>query len=159
MTTAFQNNAFQLDAFQIDGVSGVISANDSPDTAALVGSVTEATEIYGSISATDQNDVALLLGTVSGIPVTTDTHDGFTKDDIRRARELDKKLEKARRKLEEAQKAQKLARKQAFRDLIDPKPTVAKTQQPKVESVKAKEEALADVIKADRKSTRLNSSH
>lgn len=151
MTTAFQNNAFQLDAFQIGVVSGYISANDSPDTAALAGSVTAATEVYGSISATDQNDVALLLGTVTGVPVTTDTHDGFTREDIKRAKELDKRLRKAREKLEEAKKQQKLARKQKLRDLVDPQPKeiVAKTQQTDIKSIQdAKENSLAQVIKA-----------
>lgn len=147
MTTAFQNNAFQLDAFQIEVVTGVISANDSPDTAALIGSVTEYVEIYGTISATDQNDVAALLGTITSANVP-DTHDGFTKEEIKRARELDKKLKRAREKLEEAKKQQKLIRKQKLRDLVDPQPIVAKTQQPDLESVKAKEEALAEVIKA-----------
>ena len=147
MTTAFQNNAFQLDAFQIEVVTGVISANDSPDTAALIGSVTEYVEIYGTISATDQNDVAALLGTITSANVP-DTHDGFTKEEIKRARELDKKLKRAREKLEEAKKQQKLIRKQKLRDLVDPQPIVAKTQQPDLEFVKAKEEALAEVIKA-----------
>ena len=32
--------------------------------------------------------------------------------------------------------------------MVDPQPIVAKTQQPDLESVKAKEEALAEVIKA-----------
>lgn len=148
MTTAFQNNAFQLDAFQIEVVTGTISATDSPDSGNLAGTVTDYLEVYGTISATDALDTATMSGTVSAQVITGDTHDGFTKEDIRRARELDRKLERARRKLEEAQKAQKIARKQAFRDLIDPKPVVAKIQQPKVESVKDKEEALADVIKA-----------
>ena len=136
-----------LDAFQIEVVTGVISANDSPDTAALIGSVTEYVEIYGTISATDQNDVAALLGTITSANVP-DTHDGFTKEEIKRARELDKKLKRAREKLEEAKKQQKLIRKQKLRDLVDPQPIVAKTQQPDLESVKAKEEALAEVIKA-----------
>lgn len=148
MTTAFQNNAFQLDAFQIEVVTGTISATDSPDSGNLAGTVTDYLEVYGTISATDALDTATITGTVSAQVVTGDTHDGFTKEEIRRARELDKKLEKARRKLEEAQKAQKAARKQAFKDLIDPKPVVAKIQQNKVESVKDKEEALSDVIKA-----------
>ena len=148
MTTAFQNNAFQTSAFQVDAVSGVIYAIDQNDTASLLGSVTAYVEVHGNISATDQNDVALLLGTVTSVPSNVDTHDGFTKDDIRRAKELDKRLRKAREKLEEAKKQQKIARKQSLRDLVDPKPIVAKTQQPKVESVKDKEEALADVIKA-----------
>lgn len=151
MTTAFQNNAFQLDAFQIEVVSGYISANDSPDTAALAGTVLSNVDVYGSISATDQNDVALLLGTVTGVPVTTDTHDGFTREDIKRAKELDKRLRKAREKLEEAKKQQKLARKQKLRDLVDPQPKeiVAKTQQTEIQSIQdAKENSLAQVIKA-----------
>jgi hypothetical protein len=151
MTTAFQNNAFQLDAFQIEVVSGVISANDSPDTASLAGSVTASTEVYGSISATDQNDIALLLGTVTAVPSNVDTHDGFTKEEIKRARELDKRLRKAREKLEEAKKQQKIARKQNLRDLVDPKPKeiVAKTQQADIKSIQdAKENSLAQVIKA-----------
>lgn len=147
MTTAFQNNAFQLDAFQIGVVSGYISANDSPDTAALAGSVTEFVEVYGNISATDQNDVAVLSGEITPVQPNTDTHDGFTPEDIRRAKELDKKAAKARQKLFEAQKAQKSLRKQQIRDIITP--PVAKTQQPKVESDKeAKEKALQKVIVA-----------
>lgn len=151
MTTAFQNNAFQIDAFQIGVVSGYISANDSPDTAALAGSVTEFVEIHGNISATDQNDVAVLLGEITPVQPNTDTHDGFTKEEIRRAKELDKKIKKAREKLEEAKKQQKLIRKQKIRDLVDPKPKeiVAKTQQTDIKSIQdAKEHSLAQVIKA-----------
>ena len=91
--------------------------------------------------------MAALLGTITSANVP-DTHDGFTKEEIKRARELDKKLKRAREKLEEAKKQQKLIRKQKLRDLVDPQPIVAKTQQPDLESVKAKEEALAEVIKA-----------
>lgn len=143
MTTAFQSNAFELDAFQIDADIGVLSVTDALDTASFVGRIPQT--ITGDLSVTDALDTASIIGLAGA----TDTHDGFTKDDIRRAKELDKKLERARRKLEEAQKAQKIARKQAFRDAIDPKPIVAKTQQDTVEFVsKVKEEALADVIKA-----------
>lgn len=150
MTTAFQNNAFQQTAFQIDVVTGVISANDQPDTAALAGSVTGFVEVYGTISATDQNDVATLLGTITSANVP-DTHDGFTKDDIRRAKELDKRVRKAREKLEEAKKAQRLARKQNLKYLVDPesKEIVAKTQQADLKSIQeAKDNSLAEVIKA-----------
>lgn len=150
MTTAFQNNAFQQTAFQIDVVTGVISANDQPDTAALAGSVTGVVEVYGTISATDQNDVATLLGTITSANVP-DTHDGFTKDDIRRAKELDKRVRKAREKLEEAKKAQRLARKQNLKYLVDPesKEIVAKTQQADLKSIQeAKDNSLAEVIKA-----------
>ena len=144
MTTAFQNNAFQIDAFQVDVVTGVIYATDANDTASLSGSVTGFVEVSGSISATDQNDVATLSGTITSANVP-DTHDGFTPDDIRRAKELDKKAAKARQKLLEAQKAQKQLRKQQIRDTITT--PVAKTQHTDLESVKdAKEQALQKVI-------------
>jgi hypothetical protein len=151
MTTAFQNNAFQLDAFQIEVVTGTISATDSPDSGNLVGTVTEFLDVFGTISATDALDTATITGTVSAQVVTGDTHDGFTKDEIKRARELDKRLRKAREKLEEAKKQQKLARKQNLSNLIDPKPQeiVAKTQQADIQSIQeAKENSLAQVIKA-----------
>ena len=151
MTTAFQNNAFQTNAFQIDTVSGVIYAIDQNDTASLSGSVTEAVEVYGSISATDQNDTATILGSVTSVPSSIDTHDGFNQEDIKRAKELDKRVRKAREKLEAAKKAQRLARKQGIRDLVDPQPKeiVAKTQQSEIQSIQdAKENSLAQVIKA-----------
>jgi len=151
MTTAFQNNAFEIDAFQIDAVTGIIYATDANDTATLTGSVTEAVEVYGSISATDQNDTATITGSVTGVPVTIDTHDGFNEEDIRRARELDKRVRKAREKLEAAKKAQRLARKQGIRDLVDPQPKeiVAEKQQGDIQSTQdAKENSLAQVIKA-----------
>ncbi len=146
MTTAFQNNAFQLDAFQIDSVSGVIYATDALDTASLSGTVSEAVEVYGTISTTDALDTCLINGSVTSANVP-DTHDGFTPEEIRRAKELDKKAAKARLKLFEAQKAQKEARKQQIRDTIEP--PVAKIQQSDLESVKtSKEQALEQVIKA-----------
>lgn len=144
MTTAFQSNAFQLDAFQIDYVSGSISATDQLDTAAFVAFFGDV--VTGIISTTDAVDTCAISAYI-GTPVTPDTHDGFTPDDIRRAKELDKKAAKARQKLLEAQKAQKQLRKQQIRDTITP--PVAKTQQPKVESDKeAKEQALQKVIAA-----------
>ena len=151
MTTAFQNNAFQLNAFQIEVVTGTISVTDSPDSGNLAGTVTDYIEVYGTISTTDALDTATILGTVTSNVVTGDTHDGFTREDIRRAKELDKRLRKAREKLEEAKKQQKLARKQKLRDLVDPKPEeiVAKTQQTDLKSEQdAKENSLAQVIKA-----------
>lgn len=150
MTTAFQNNAFQQNAFQVDVVTGVIYATDANDTASLSGTVTSSVEVYGLISATDQNDIASLLGTVTSANVP-DTHDGFTKDDIRRAKELDKRVRKAREKLEAAQRAQKLARKQGIKDLVDPqsKEIVAKSQQTDIKSLQeAKDNSLAEIIKA-----------
>ena len=144
MTTAFQSNAFQLDAFQIDYVSGSISATDQLDTAAFVGFFGDV--VSGIISSTDELDTCAISAYI-GTPVTPDTHDGFTPDEIRRAKELDKKVAKARQKLFEAQKAQKALRKQQIRDTIEP--PIAKIQQSDLESVKtSKEQALEQVIKA-----------
>lgn len=151
MTTAFQNNAFQIDAFQIDYVTGTLSVTDSPDSGSFAGTVTEGVEVYGTLSVTDALDTASFAGSVTSVPTTNDTHDGFTPEDIKRAREIDKKLRKAREKLEEAKKQQKLVRKQKLRDLIDPQPKqiVAKTQQTDIKSIQdAKENSLAQVIKA-----------
>lgn len=156
-----------ISSIELPVITGTISANDENDTAniqAAIGAVNTATisatddndtstitalvtdTVTGTIDANDQDDTANITALVGEQP-TVDTHDGFTKDEIRRARELQKKLEKARQKLFEAQKAQKLARKQAIRDIIEP--PVAKTQQIDIQSVKnLKEEALVDVIKA-----------
>lgn len=156
-----------ISSLELPVITGTISATDENDTAniqAAIGAVTTATisatddndtstiaavvtdVVTGTISANDQDDTANITALVGEQP-TVDTHDGFTRDEIRRAKELQKKLEKARQKLFEAQKAQKLARKQAIRDIIEP--PVAKTQQTVIQSVKnLKEEALVDVIKA-----------
>ena len=93
---------------------------------------------------------------IAGNEPTIDTHDGFTRDEIKRAKEIDKKLEKARIKLVEAQKSHKLARKQAIADLVDPKPVVeeivAEIQQAEV---KAKDDALKPIIRANQEIKRL----
>ena len=53
--------------------------------------------------------------------ISGDKHDGFTPEDIKRAKELDKKLEKARKKLLEAKKQYKADRKKKIDDLVNPK--------------------------------------
>jgi hypothetical protein len=70
VANAFQHNAFQPGAFQDNLVSGVLYA-------------------------IDQNDSGSFAGTVvaSG---TVDTHDGFTREEIRRAKRLDKKNQGSR---------------------------------------------------------------
>lgn len=83
---------------------------------------------------------------------SSDTHDGFTREEIKRAKELDKKLEKARIKLIEAQKAQKLARKQQISDLVSP--PVAKIQQTELQSTPSVE-PLQKIIKATQEIKRL----
>lgn len=107
MTTAFQSNAFQNSGFQVDPVTGAIYAVDQNDTCNMVGTVT------------------------GGGEVTVDTHDGFTKDEIKRIKKLQKKLAQAEADRIQARLDKRLARKQAIRDLVDP----TQVKETKVESV------------------------
>ena len=96
-------------------VAGYIDTTDSDDTANLQGVVIPVIEGY--IDTTDQNDTALFQGdVVSGF----DTHDGFTPQEIRRAKELDKKIRKAEQKRIAAVKAQAARRRQRFIDSLFP---------------------------------------
>lgn len=96
-------------------VSGVIDTTDSDDTANIQGILIPIAEGY--IDTTDQNDTALFQGDViSGF----DTHDGFTPQEIRRAKELDKKIRKAEQKRIAAVKAQAARRRQRFIDSLFP---------------------------------------
>lgn len=123
------------------GVTGVISTTDSDDTANLVGSVLVV--VTGTISVTDQNDTANIQGLVQ---VNIDTHDGFTKEEIRRARNLDRKIKEKQLALLKAQKEAKIRRKQQIKDLVDPPKVVAKSQQNKLQSI---QEVKADIPSAD----------
>jgi len=124
-------------------VTGTISATDSNDTANITGAVL--IPITGTISATDGNDTASIEGFV-GIPVTSDTHDGFTKEEIRRARNLDRKIKAKQLALLQAQKESKTRRKQQIKDLVDPPKVVAKAKQNKLQSI---QEVKADIPSAD----------
>ncbi len=108
--------------------SGTISATDGTDTASISGSVSGG-EITGTISATDGTDTASIFAS-NGVS-SIDTHDGFTKEEIRRAKRLDKKIRDAEQKRIEASKAQAANRKNTIKELIDPTPKVKKN---KVES-------------------------
>jgi hypothetical protein len=109
MTTAFQSNAFQNSGFQVDPVTG-------------------------AIYVVDQNDSCDMIGTVSGGgEVTVDTHDGFTKDEYKRLKKLQKKLAQAEAAKVQARLDKQYLRKQQIRDLVDPKPSQVKVT--KVESV------------------------
>lgn len=108
MTTAFQSNAFQNSGFQVDPVTG-------------------------AIYAVDQNDSCDIVGTVTGGEIALDTHDGFTKDEFKRYKKLQKKLAQAEAAKIQARLDKQLLRKQQIRDLVDPKPTQVK--ETKVESV------------------------
>ncbi len=111
MTTAFQSNAFQNSGFQVDPVTG-------------------------AIYAVDQNDLCDLIGTVSGGPTPTpesDTHDGLTREEIKRYKKLQKKLAQAEAAKIQARLDKQLLRKQQIRDLVDPQ--VAESKATKVKSV------------------------
>lgn len=125
-------------------VNGVLSATDGTDTAALVGAV----NVSGVIIAVDGNDTALLLGTTgpSPEPTTIDTHDGFTEEEIRRARNLDKKIRAKQLALYKAQEEAKKRRKQQLRDAIDPPKIVAKAKRNKLQSI---QEVKADIPSVD----------
>ena len=122
-------------------VAGTINTTDSNDTASLAGEV----GVDGVLDTTDQNDVALLVGELGPAPSPTDmdTHDGFTPEEIRRARKLDAKIRAKQLALYKAQQEAKQRRKQQIRDLVDPQP-VAKVKKNKLQS--------AQEVKADKPS-------
>ena len=127
-------------------VSGVLSATDGTDTASLTGEI----GIDGVIITTDENDVALLVGELGPTPEPTgmDTHDGFTEEEIRRARNLDRKLRAKQLELYKAQEEAKKRRKQQLRDAIDPPKVVAKVKKNKLQSI---QEVKADIPSVDTK--------
>lgn len=125
-------------------VAGVLSATDGTDTAALLGEV----NVSGILDTTDENDTALLVGETGPAPspATTDTHDGFTPEEIRRARNLDRKIREKQLALYKAQQEAKKRRKQQLRDLIDPPKIVAKAKRNKLQSI---QEVKADIPSVD----------
>jgi phage repressor protein C with HTH and peptisase S24 domain len=125
MTTAFQSNAFQNSGFQVDPVTGVIYA-------------------------VDQNDSCDIVGTVTGGEVTVDTHDGFTKDEIKRYKKMQKRIAQAEAAKVQARRDKSLLRKQQIADLVNPKPVV----QVNVPKVKSEAEVKIDKPSIDTK--RLN---
>lgn len=82
-----------------------------------------------------------------GAPVfpTDDTHDGFTPEEIRRAKEISRKIRQKELALLRAQKAAKEARKETISNLVDPKP-IAKPKKNKLQSI---QEVKADIPSAD----------
>jgi hypothetical protein len=100
-------------------VTGTISATDGNDTATITGNVLVPST--GTISATDGNDTASIAGFV-GVPVTNDTHDGFTRKEIKRARELDAKIAKLEKQRLDAYRKAQADRKAAIKELVDPTP-------------------------------------
>jgi hypothetical protein len=74
---------------------------------------------------------------ISGVnPLINDTHDGFTPEEIRRAKNLDRKIREKELALLKAQRADREARKAQIRGLVDPQPKiVAKQKQNKLQSI------------------------
>jgi hypothetical protein len=107
MTTAFQSNAFQNSGFQVDPVTGAIYVVDQNDSCDFVGTVT------------------------GGGEIEVDTHDGFTKEEIKRIKKLQKKLAQAEAAKIQARLDKQVLRKQQIRDLVDP----TQVKVTKVESV------------------------
>lgn len=60
--------------------------------------------------------------TVGPLPPNVDTHDGFTREEIRRAKAIDKKMRQLQAKRDAEFKAENERRKQLFTEQIDPKP-------------------------------------
>ena len=120
MTTAFQSNAFQNNAFQVGGVTGYIYA-------------------------VDQDDTASIIGAVGGV----DTHDGFTKEEIKRYKKWKKKQAQLEAQKIQARLDKRHKRIQAIKDAIEPpKEIVAETQQIVVESPKVEKKPI-DINKID----------
>ena len=142
MAGAFQPTGFQGNAFQVAPVTGYIQATDGDDLANLLGAVTLP---VGDINTTDENDTANLVGNVQGEQPAMDTHDGFTPEEIRRARNLDRKIRAKQLELYKAQQEAKARRKQQIRDLVDPQP-VAKAKKNKLQSI---QEVKADIPSVD----------
>ena len=141
MIGAFQPKGFQGNAFQVAPVTGYIQATDGDDTANIQGLITIPA---GFIDTTDSNDTALLVGSVT--EAGFDTHDGFTKEEIRRARNLDRKIREKQLALYKAQQEAKKRRKQQLRDAIDPPKVVAKVKTNKLQSI---QEVKADIPSVD----------
>jgi hypothetical protein len=141
----FGFNPFSTNPFSDIGlppITGVIYAVDEDDTANLIGTVASAV-VTGTINTTDENDTANIVGE---LPSSIDTHDGFTPEEIRRARRIDAKIRAKELALLKAQKEAKDARKQAIKDLVDPPKVVAKAKQNNLQSI---QKVKADIPSAD----------
>lgn len=108
MTTAFQSNAFQNSGFQVDPVTG-------------------------SIFVIDQNDTCDFVGAVSGGGEGVDTHDGFTPDEYKRYKKLQKKLAIAEAQRIQQRLDKRIKRKLQIQAQVDPE-SVAQVNETKVES-------------------------
>lgn len=77
---------------------------------------------------------AFQIGQIPPSPYT-DTHDGFTPEEVRRAKNLERKIREKELALVKAQRADREARKARIRGLVDPPKIVAKQKQNKLQSI------------------------
>ena len=77
---------------------------------------------------------AFQIGQIPPNPYT-DTHDGFTPEEIRRAKNLERKIREKELALLKAQRADREARKARIKGLVDPPKIVAKQKQNKLQSI------------------------
>ena len=77
---------------------------------------------------------AFQIGQIPPSPYT-DTHDGFTPEEIRRAKNLERKIREKELALVKAQRADREARKARIKGLVDPPKIVAKQKQNKLQSI------------------------
>jgi len=77
---------------------------------------------------------AFQIGQIPPNPYT-DTHDGFTPEEIRRAKNLDRKIREKELALLKAQRADRESRKARIKGLVDPPKIVAKQKQNKLQSI------------------------
>lgn len=82
--------------------------------------------------------------TVGPLPPNLDKHDGFTPEEIRRAKAIDKKMRQLQAKRDAEFKAENERRKKLFTDQIDPKP-VAKKQQKGKNKLQSNQEVTVDI--------------
>lgn len=127
-------------------ISGSISVTDQNDIADLTGS----SSIVGTINVTDQNDTANITANAVPLPDTVDMHDGFTKDEIKRYKKLQKKIAQAEAAKVQIRRDKAQLRKQQIADLVDPKPVV------QVKQTKVKSEAEVKIGKPPVDTKRLN---
>ena len=125
-----QNDTANINGYELD--TGYISTTDQNDTATIAGTVSYP-GITGSINSTDQNDTASITGQVGVTPSEMDMHDGFTKEEYKRLKRVQKKLAQAERKKLEAYRAAQEARKAGIKELVDPTPK-SKAKENKVQS-------------------------
>ena len=78
---------------------------------------------------------AFQIGGIPPTPSLMDTHDGFTPEEIRRAKRIDAKIRARQLAIYKAQQESKIRRKQQIKDLIDPPKIVAKQKQNKLQSI------------------------